>query len=270
MSAPFPIRPTFLLVAALVVGLAAGSGSISLAASDDLGQDGDRRPAVLLELFTSQGCSSCPPADRLLSRVGAAGELAGVRVIPLAFHVDYWDRIGWKDPFSAREWSDRQRGYGQAFDLYNIYTPQVVVGGLDHAVGSDEKRLSELVAVAASRRSNGSIALQLADRNERSLKVAVAAQAPDHAAARVVVALFENGLVTEVRSGENARRALHEDYVVRRLVELPSGVAEAELLLEPGWVVENLGVAAFLQDTESRAVLAVESLDLAALADLGG
>lgn len=266
MTAAFRIRPTLLLVAVLVAAMGAGKGSISLAASDESIQAGDDRPAVLLELFTSQGCSSCPPADRLLSRVGAAGELAGARVIPLAFHVDYWDRIGWKDPFSSRQWSDRQRGYGQAFDLYSIYTPQVVVGGRDHAVGSDEKRLRELVAAAASRSSGGSITLRLADHDERSLEVAVEAEAGDRATARVVIALFENRLVTEVRSGENARRTLREDYVVRRLVELPPGESEAQLLLEPGWVARNLGVAAFLQDTASRAVLAVESLELA---DLG-
>jgi len=256
MTARFQIHPIRLLAATLVVALATGGAATSLAA-------GDSRPAVLLELFTSQGCSSCPPADRLLSRIGASGELAGVRVIPLAFHVDYWDRIGWKDPFSAREWSERQRGYGQAFDLYSIYTPQVVVGGQNHTVGSDEKRLRELVAAAAAQRSEYSIALRLANRDAGSLRVAVQAEARSRPMVRVVVALFENGLVTEVRSGENARRTLHDDYVVRRLVELAPGESEAELPLEPEWVAQRLGVVAFLQDAESRAVLAVESLDLA-------
>ncbi len=84
-------------------------------------------PAVLVELFTSQGCSSCPPADRLLGAL--PGEVDGVQVLPLAFHVDYWDDLGWRDPFSSAEWTARQNRYAHALGAGRIYTPQLVVHG---------------------------------------------------------------------------------------------------------------------------------------------
>jgi hypothetical protein len=86
---------------------------------------------IIIELFTSQGCSSCPPADRLLKRL--AGD---PRVIPLSFHVDYWNYIGWTDPFSSKRWSERQQGYARAFRSNRIYTPQLVVSGRTGASGS--------------------------------------------------------------------------------------------------------------------------------------
>ena len=92
---------------------------------------------VLLELFTSQGCSSCPPADRLLTRLAGDRKLAG-QVIPLSFHVDYWDYIGWQDPFASPRWSERQRQYGRAFHSNRVYTPQLVINGRTECVGSQE------------------------------------------------------------------------------------------------------------------------------------
>ena len=109
---------------------------------------------VVLELFTSQGCSSCPPADRLLSKLGSDPKLAG-RVIPLAFHVDYWDYIGWHDPFDAPRWSQRQQAYARAFHSNRIYTPQLVVDGHSECVGSEESEVLRRVrdALAAPLRS---------------------------------------------------------------------------------------------------------------------
>ena len=107
---------------------------------------------IVIELFTSQGCSSCPPADRLLSRLASDPKLAG-RVIPLAFHVDYWNYIGWQDPFSSPRWSERQRSYGRTFRSNRIYTPQLVVGGRTDCVGSQEgevmKKIGEALASPA-------------------------------------------------------------------------------------------------------------------------
>jgi len=92
---------------------------------------------VVVELFTSQGCSSCPPADRLLSKLSRDPRLAG-RVIPLAFHVDYWDYIGWRDPFASPRWSQRQKDYARVFRSNRIYTPQLVVSGSTEGVGSQD------------------------------------------------------------------------------------------------------------------------------------
>ncbi len=127
--------------------------------------DGDRHAAgadpILVELFTSQGCSSCPPADRLLSRLSAAAQGGETAVIPLSFHVDYWNYIGWTDPFSSAEWSERQRSYAESFDSGRVYTPQLVVNGRRDCVGSNEQRVREEIERAERQRANGRLELEL-------------------------------------------------------------------------------------------------------------
>jgi len=218
-------------------------------------------PPVLLELFTSQGCSSCPPADRLVSRIGKLGELAGVSVIPLAFHVDYWDRLGWKDRYSRAAWSARQRRYGQVFGGDSVYTPQIVVDGRAHAVGSDLRHLTELVRAASAEGRRASVRLQLAEAKANRLRITaeptIDGEAPGERLA-LRVAIYESGLVTDVRSGENAHRTLNDDYVVRELLELPPGERELLVPIDPEWNRSRLGVVAFLQNAESLAILAVE------------
>ncbi len=102
---------------------------------------------AVVELFTSQGCSSCPPADRLLSAIAAEPAFAG-KVVPLAYHVDYWNYIGWQDPFSSADWSTRQKQYAQAYDTNRIYTPQLVVNGTDEMTGSEERKVRSAIARA--------------------------------------------------------------------------------------------------------------------------
>src|SRR6476646_10282347 len=124
-------------LAVAVLAAAAICVSIVVARTTEAGVP---RRAVVVELFTSQGCSSCPPADELLGRIARDPSLRG-RVIPLAFHVDYWDHLGWRDPFSSPEWSQRQLDYVRAMHLSGAYTPQAVVGGAREFVGSNESQL---------------------------------------------------------------------------------------------------------------------------------
>jgi hypothetical protein len=224
------------------------------------------RPArpILVELFTSQGCSSCPPADRMLSKLAAtpAGERT---VIPLAFHVDYWNSIGWEDPFSAAEWSERQRRYGVAFGAGRIYTPELVVAGRADCVGSDASSLRRLVDEAAAEPPSATVALEAAPRSNGVWPMTLRAQRrrePGAAPAEVMVAVFEDGLETPVGRGENAHRKLHNDRVVRRLVRalaLPAGGGDGETRLEvpvdPAWG-SQLGVVAFVQEPSTLRVLA--------------
>src|SRR5262245_57422918 len=172
---------------------------------------------VVVELFTSQGCSSCPPADRLLTRLAEDPALAG-KVLPLSFHVDYWNYIGWQDPFSSARWSDRQRRYARAFGSDRIYTPQLVVEGSSERVGSDEREARRRIARALAAPAAGRVALALAPAGE-AVKVGVQARLAGARAPRDLdlwVALWETGLSTPVGSGENAQRTLKNDYVVRR------------------------------------------------------
>src|ERR1043166_5733066 len=115
--------------------------------------DGDPRPTIegplVIELFTSQGCSSCPPADRLLSKLAAAGSLGDRALAPLSFHVDYWNELGWADPFSLPAWTERQHQYSRAIGDARVYTPELVIGGANGVVGSNQDAVASAVQQAA-------------------------------------------------------------------------------------------------------------------------
>src|SRR5688500_7498392 len=161
--------------------------------------------AVLVELFTSQGCSSCPPADRLLTQLGSEPGLAG-EVVPLAFHVDYWNWIGWRDPFSAAGWSRRQRTYASAFRSDRIYTPQAVVGGRRDCNGGDLRCIRAAVEEIAAQ-PGGEVALALAPAAGGAVRVTVTARPPAGAGPLdLMLAVFEKGLETPVGRGENATK----------------------------------------------------------------
>lgn len=220
--------------------------------------------AVVLELFTSQGCSSCPPADRLLSKIGNDERLAG-KVIPLSFHVDYWNRLGWFDPFSQKRWSQRQQDYAASFKSARIYTPQLIVNGRSEFVGSDEKRARTEIQRALAQSSSVKLHAELAVDHgaEISLQISAALQGEIKSEAlQVRVAVFERGLITSVKSGENARRTLHNDFVVRTLERVfefsPQATrvhgATVRVNLPAGAKREHLGVAVFAQDASNLAI----------------
>lgn len=224
---------------------------------------------VVLELFTSQGCSSCPPADKLLTRLAGDPKLAG-QVIPLSFHVDYWDYIGWQDPFASPRWSERQRQYGRAFRSNRIYTPQLVVNGRTECVGSQEKVVRQQIAAALVAPPAGRVTLETAPPGtDGRLQVKVGAEMQSAAKGDLDlwVAVWETGLETPVGAGENASRTLRNDYVVRRLEKaftLPGKAgarnsSEMVLGLDKRWKRGNLGVAAFLQDPATQAIYGAAS-----------
>lgn len=130
------------LVTVIATGLGFFHKTIALSQTDAAA---DGAP-VVLELFTSEGCSSCPPADALLSKLGSSNK----SVIPLAYHVDYWNRLGWSDPFSSHEWSERQSAYARPLNLSGDYTPQMVIGGGWQCVGSDGRSIARAIAEARS------------------------------------------------------------------------------------------------------------------------
>jgi hypothetical protein len=223
---------------------------------------------IVLELFTSQGCSTCPPADRVLSRLGL-DEKTRTKVVPLAFHVDYWNRVGWTDPFSAKEWSARQDAYNRVFRLDGVYTPQLVVNGRTQINGRDEERA--LTEIAADLEAPAAASISLVTRKgvgaRPGLAVDVTAQVTESIPARklqVLVALFESSLITPVARGENGGRTLRNDFIVRRLEKAFSlepkagarGQRTVDIELDPEWKLENVGVAAFVQDPSSMRIYA--------------
>ncbi len=188
----------------------------------------DPRP-IVIELFTSKGCSSCPPADALL------GELAQRRdVIALGFHISYWDRLGWKDPLSSRSSTERQRSYAQRFNGGQVYTPQIVVDGTSEMIGSD--RAAVLAALAEASPQAAAPVAFAADR--RSVRVG-----GGEGKGRVLLARFIRQRTTEVGVGENAGRTLRDANGVRELIELGAwDGASQDFNIEPPAAGEGLAV----------------------------
>jgi hypothetical protein len=247
----------FAAMAVLVAGCAKVQGG-GVANADPVASVGDT--PVVLELFTSQGCSSCPPADSLLSKLGRDGKLKG-RIVPLAFHVDYWNNIGWTDPFSSADWTARQSSYSHQFGLTDVYTPQIVVNGRAQLVGSDEPGIWREISAASTGKA-GRVTLAVDTDGTNRLTADVSAETPDALEAHTleaVVVLYESGVSTFVKRGENTGRRLENDFIVRRLDRAfsfePSPGAKKQgrvtFDLDPSWNAANLGVAAFLQDPET-------------------
>ena len=224
------------------------------------------RVPVLLELFTSEGCSSCPPADRLLEALDRSQPVAGAELIVLSEHVDYWNRLGWKDPFSSPEYSTRQYGYASKFHLDSVYTPQLVLDGRVQLVGSDgygavsaienelhEHKIAITISNAVHSGNQVTAHVELAPTElQRGTRTAI-----------LYVALADNKAESQVASGENAGRSLAHVAVVRALtqvgrinLERPSA-QEVTFSAPPGVGTNGLRLVAFLQDPGSGHVLGV-------------
>jgi hypothetical protein len=207
---------------------------------------------VIVELFTSQGCSSCPPADALIHDIANDPALRG-RVIPLAFHVDYWDSLGWRDPFSSKEWTQRQALYARTMRLSSAYTPQAVVNGTREFVGSNRSALSAALEKGSNEKLRADVTLA-ARREANSLIATIRGTVP--ANDDLMLAIVEDGVTTKVEHGENAGRALTNDAIVRRLVRV-TGQTTVTVPVEPAW--RNLSAAVFVQDRTTLAIGAAAS-----------
>ena len=219
---------------------------------------------VLVELFTSEGCSSCPPADALLRTLADTQPVAGAEIIALGQHVDYWDRLGWKDRFSSAALTDRQQQYGRALHIESIYTPQMVVDGREEFVGSDGNRAQRAIGKAVSApHAVLSIALELTGPDRVAVTVNTR-DLPDVSRgdrAELLMAVTEDQLRSDVRSGENRGRQLTHAALVRELRVIrgaampPEPSARAEVTIAPDWQREHVKVVAFIQERVSRRVL---------------
>ena len=232
-------------------------------------QSSTPKPMVVVELFTSEGCSSCPPADAVLSQLVARQPVAGVEVLALGEHVDYWDRLGWRDPFSSAAYSARQSAYdSRVFHRNDVYTPQVVVDGQLERVGSDVDAVQR--AVKQATQAPKAVVDVAARAGERALRVNVHVTVPPSLALRdsadVVVAITEDNLATDVRRGENRGQTLRHSAVVRSLTAigtLASGEREwsngVSVPLATDWTATNLRIISFLQERGSRRIVGAGS-----------
>jgi len=208
---------------------------------------------VLVELFTSEGCSSCPPADRILREMQGGAVPEGVQVFLMGEHVDYWDGLGWKDRFSSPDFTARQSRYARNLRIESPYTPQAVVDGQFELVGNDESSLRQAIVAAASKTKPAVI--QLSWSTPETLHVTVAGAPESH----VQLAVTEDGLTTDVRGGENGGHQLQHAAVVRNLRDLgktkeSNFEGEFPMRLNEGWNRQKLHIIVLAQQQNGKIV----------------
>lgn len=219
----------------------------------------DAAVPVVVELFTSEGCSSCPPADALLSQYAKSSPVSGVQVIALGEHVDYWNHGGWADPFSAASFSSRQSDYSRAFHLDSVYTPQIIVDGKAQLVGSDGDAAASAIRRAA-RLPKAQVSVAETGPGQLAVHVGHLPASASGDPAEVFLAVTEDSLSSSVGGGENAGRHLSHSAVVRELVPLGtiSGstfAASPAITLKPGWRRGHLHAVVFAQERTSRRIV---------------
>lgn len=244
-------RPFVLALLVITVGYATASAQAPAS---------DHRVPVLVELFTSEGCSDCPPADDLLARMDSTQFVPGAEAIVLSEHVTYWDRQGWRDPFSLDDMTERQKSYEYHFSLQDSYTPQAVIDGAAQVVGNNTSAVTGAVAEAATK-PKSPLAISNAQWSGGNATFSVKASAENNS--RLVAVLAADATHSEVAHGENAGRTLHHVAVVRVMKEFDSNSADGRTLKLGGGPLnhkeESTGpvrLVVFLVDHKSGRVLA--------------
>lgn len=251
--------------AAAIFGLLGLGGGLPSASAT--GTSANRRPGqssipIIVELFTSEGCSSCPPADTLLIELIREQPVKGATVIGLSEHVDYWDRLGWKDPFSDRLFTQRQSAYARLAGANDIYTPQIIVDGVDLVIGHDRPAVLDAIRRAAAREKRP---VTLEWSADAALSVAVD-RSPRTVNSTVFLAVTEDGLRTSVKRGENSGRTLDHAAVARRLIQIgktdKDGGFEGAVpvSIAPAWNRPHVRVVVFVQNDKSGRIEAASTI----------
>ena len=220
-----------------------------------------KKPFILVELFTSEGCSSCPPADRLLSEIVDAS-YDGVEVLGLSFHVDYWDYIGWKDPYASKDFTKRQRAYARKFYSNQVYTPQMVVNGKHEFVGSNRSKWKNIFSELKEVQADYSIDVTHLTVSEDHITVNVSSG--NSQSVLLNVALVERELSQSVSKGENRGKVLTHDNVVRSFVTRQFDGSRNQFVLDiPSDLnTENSTLVVYAQNEDTWEVLAVSDRSL--------
>jgi hypothetical protein len=213
----------------------------------------DNKGFAVIELFTSEGCSSCPPADGLVAKIQKESNDKPVYI--LAFHVDYWNRLGWKDAFSSADYSKRQQDYAGYLHLQSVYTPQIVVNGKTEFVGSEEGTLRNAIKTSLQKTPGTplTLAIAAADQNQATIKYTIGGTENNTA---LFVAVIQKNAQTKVERGENGGRTLSHVQIVRKLqkVSLSGNSGEIKLALPKGFDKQGWEIIGFLQNTANGTV----------------
>lgn len=214
---------------------------------------------ALVELYTSEGCSSCPPADRLLAKI--AQEYKDKEVYVLAYHVDYWNRLGWKDVFSSPQYSERQRTYSGYLKLDGVYTPQAIVNGHTEFVGSEETAMNNAIKQALAQNPAGRLELSglKLNGNKASLQYRLSGVTGGNT---LMLAVIKKYAQTQVKAGENNGKMLPHINIVQKLqpVILKSDTGNTEIVLPDGFNDKKWAILGFVQNSRNGAILAVQKV----------
>lgn len=248
------------------------TGSNSARSPDSPPQERDLTPAggfAVVELFTSQGCESCPPAEEVLTEIEREARTRAEPVFALGFHVDYWDYLGWPDRFGDAAYSARQQAYARAFGSGQLYTPQMIVNGTVEFVGSDRRRAAAAITSALTAVATAPLALSVgyaagAGDGHRVLVEYQAERRPERAVLNV--AIVERGLVSDIARGENAGRTLRQDNVVRAFtsIGLDAERGRVELEVPPDLDPRQASVIGYVQNDGDKAIVGAAAADVSA------
>lgn len=206
---------------------------------------------ALIELYTSEGCSSCPSADKLVAKI--AQEYKDKEVYVLAYHVDYWNRLGWKDVFSSPQYSARQKEYSRYLNLDGVYTPQAIVNGKTEFVGSDESKMRSAIQQNLSKNTSVGIVLNNVkiSGSKAMLQYHVTGAQSN---SNLILAVIQKHAQTQVKAGENSGRMLPHINIVQKLqaVSLKNDSGNTEVNLPDGFNAKDWGIVAFVQSTHGE------------------
>ena len=261
------------VVVAVGFSLASAGARVAPGARSQASSSASGREPVLVELFTSEGCSSCPPADTLLAELDSRQPFRSAEIIAIEEHVDYWDQQGWKDPFSSADWTFRQNEYASSLHNGSAYTPEMVVDGTEGFVGSRGPTVKTAIEKAASL-PKAIVEITEAAPPQKSVVLKVAVEKLPNAnpkdSAQVLLAITESGLHSAVKEGENAGRELQHSAVLRELKVIgtvgkngEAFAAQPTVKLDSGWNVAHLRAVVFVQEKKSRRVLGAAEITLA-------
>ena len=242
--------------------LAAAAALAAMNATADCTAHSGTHVRALVELYTSEGCSSCPPADRWLSRLAASGD---PRVVPLAFHVSYWEFIGWKDRFASPLYTERQQDLAEAQGAASVYTPQVMIGGRDFRRWSSEAAVNEALDAITRTPAAASLALTQEPLTAQGIEGRASLEwlkARAGAGARLYVALTQDGLASHVTAGENKGEDLRHHAVIRDFALVGTREGRFRFAARPDWDVARMSVVAFAQDPVTGRVVQALSAPL--------
>ena len=221
------------------------------------------RPFAVVELYTSEGCSSCPPAELIISKLIAASRQNKIRVFPISFHVDYWNGLGWRDPFSQNLFSQRQYAYGSFFKTNNVYTPQVIVNGTHVVEGYNRQKLQDVINHELGEPPFSQLHVKFVKAKPGT--VSVLYRIDEYARGDVLHAvLVERSLQVDVARGENAGRTLRHDNVARDMASISVVGSQGKVDLDLSKVkdMSNGAVIIFVQNALTKLITAAEQLDL--------